>query len=51
MQVKDTDDIRSYVTQQEITSVNDLINCVDTNDMAKDMRIMKDNDFIPVSDP
>ena len=51
MRVKDTDDIRLYVTQQEITSVNDLINYVDTNDMAKDMRVMKDDDFIPLSDP
>ena len=35
MQVKDTDDNSLYVTQQGIISVNDLINCVDTNDMAK----------------
>ena len=51
MKVKDTDDIQLYVTQQGITSVNDLINCIDTNDMDKDMRVHKDDDFVPLTDP
>ena len=51
MKVKDTDNLRLYVTQQGITSVNDLINCVDTNDMAKDMRVQKDDESISLTDP
>ena len=43
LKIKDNEDIRTYVKQQDITTVNDLINCVEFNDLGKDLRITKDD--------
>ena len=51
MCVKTTDDIYCYVTEQNIGTVNDLINCVNTNDEAKALRFTKDDSQVPFSNP